>query len=267
MSASNQNIELLQTTLKQLEIILKEIGENVTDNPQILAEVKTLANTAEKLVSDLQKNEATRQLNLTKKEDIDFFSEKTESKLLTEKRAKIQQKKSQFSGFLLPGILTLVVLGLVVVWYFVLPQMEVKIAQEQPKTEQPAEETDIISEIPPELTTPELPQKVETITPELELTPEQGLIAAIKNQITAINNSYAEGLVTAIEPNFMASRLIVKVSNNWYKLGESNQTSIADDIFRKAQKLDFKKLEITNIKGKLLARSPVVGNNMIVLGN
>lgn len=267
MSASNQNIELLQTTLKQLEIILKEIGGNVTDNPQLLADVKTLANTTEKLVADLQKNEAAKQLELTKKEDEDFFSEETESKLLTEKKTRLPRKKDQFSGFLLPGIVALVVLSLVAVWYFVLPQIEVKIAQDTPKIEQPTGETDIISGIPPELTTPELPQKVETITPELELTPEQGLIAAIKNQITAINNSYAEGLVIAIEPNFMISRLTVKVSNNWYELGQSNQTSIADDIFREAQKLDFKKLEITNIQGQLLARSPVVGNNMIILNN
>ncbi len=262
MSDSNQNLELLQNTLKQLSLILRDLEENVTENPQVLTEVKTLVNTTEKLVADLQKNEATKQLE-TREEEYFFTSEK-ESDLLTEKPQKLSAKKGKFSGFLIPGIVALIAVIVVMVWYFVLPKLEVKIAQE---TGTKTEQIEPISEIPPELTTPELPQKVETITPELELTPEQGLIAAIKNQITAIKNRYVEGLVIAIEPNFSDSRLTIKVSNNWDKLEQSNQVSIADDIFKEAQKLDFKKLEITNIQGQILARSPVVGNNIIILNN
>lgn len=261
MSESNQSIELLQNTINQLEIIVKELKVNVTANPQVLADVKKLANTTEKLVANLQKIETTKQLEKTESED--FFTSENESDLPIEKSEKLPKKKGKFSGFLLFGIVALIVITLIAVSYFVLPKLEFTIAQETPKTEQP----EITSEIPPELITPELPQKVKTITPELELTPEQGLIAAIKQEITAIKNQYVEGLVISIEPNFMASRLIVKVSNNWYELEQSNQGSIADDIFREAQKLDFKKLEIIDIQGKIVARSPVVGNNMIILVN
>jgi hypothetical protein len=265
MSESKQNLELLQNTLKQLEIILKDLGVNITDNPQLLTEVNNIVNSTEKLVVELQKKEDEDFLE--KREDEDFFTAKKESELITENPPKITPKKGKVSGFLIGGIVTLVIIIAVGFYYFILPEMEVKIAQETPKIEQPIEETEIPSGIPPELTTPEVPQKVETITPELDLTPEQGLIAAIKNQIAAIKNRYVEGLVIAIEPNFSASRLTVKVSNNWDELEQSNQVSIADDIFKEAQKLDFKKLQITNIQGEVVARSPVVGNNMIILNN
>jgi hypothetical protein len=260
MSESNQSIELLRNTLKQLEIILRDLEGNLTDNPQVLNELKSLANTTQKLVVNLQDIETTKQVAIAEDEDFFIPEVNSESEIVT-------REKNKFSRFLIPGIVTLIVVSLVAVWYFVLPQTDLKIAHKIPVIEQPQGEIEITSEIPPELTTPELPQKVETITPELKLTPEQGLVVAIKNQIATIKNRYAEDLVIGIEPNFMASRLIVKVSNNWYELETSNQTSIADDIFREAQKLDFKKLEITNLQGQLVARSPVVGNNMIILQN
>ena len=37
-------------------------------------------------------------------------------------------------------------------------------------------------------------------------------------------------------------------------------------MFAKAQGLDFRKLKITDVEGKVLARSPVIGAEMIILG-
>ncbi len=253
MSEGNNSIKLLQNTISQLTIIAKQLeGKSVT-NSQVLADVKTLANTTKKLVADLQNIATTEELDTT-----------VEPETITEKKEILKQKKVNFSRFLIPGIIGLVLVVGICIWLFVLPQQpQVEIVEKSPPTEQiePIEEPGI----PAELITPELPQKVKTITPELELTPEQGLIAAIKNQITTIKNRYAEGLVISIEPNFLASSLKVKVSDRWYELGDFDRDSIANDIFKEVQKLDFKKLEIDNIQGKIVARSPVVGDNMIIL--
>jgi ABC-type molybdenum transport system ATPase subunit/photorepair protein PhrA len=50
-----------------------------------------------------------------------------------------------------------------------------------------------------------------------------------------------------------------------YELSGDRQNKLADEMLKRAQELDFSKLEITDIQGTLLARSPVVGPNMIIL--
>ncbi|MBD2067552.1 hypothetical protein H6F93_08400 [Leptolyngbya sp. FACHB-671] len=101
--------------------------------------------------------------------------------------------------------------------------------------------------------------------PPLELTPEQSLIAAIQDQVAEVTNRYANGFIQSIQANFRESRLIVKVSMGWYELSGDRQNKLADEMLKRAQELDFSKLEITDTQGILLARSPVVGPSMIIL--
>ena len=101
--------------------------------------------------------------------------------------------------------------------------------------------------------------------PKLELNPEQSLIAAIQEQVAEITNEYADGLIVSLEANFINSSLIVKASDTWYQLTPDSQEKVANEILSRGRKLDFKKLNITDSKGKLLARNPVVGKNMIIL--
>ncbi|MBD1923299.1 hypothetical protein H6F77_19800 [Microcoleus sp. FACHB-831] len=119
---------------------------------------------------------------------------------------------------------------------------------------------------PPELTAPEQPEPVKIGPPvTTDLTPEQNLIAAIQNQVSEITSEYAEGLIQAIQANFQGSLLSVKVNNAWYNLSLAQQDSLASEMLQRSQELDFSKLEITDSQGTLLARSPVVGSNMIIL--
>ncbi|HEY9834288.1 MAG TPA: hypothetical protein V6D26_27295, partial [Stenomitos sp.] len=84
---------------------------------------------------------------------------------------------------------------------------------------------------PPELKAPKPPQPVEVIPPpQPELTPEQSLVASIQQQVAEITDRYGNGLIQSIEANFMASRLMVKVSDRWYQLKESQQNKLADEI-------------------------------------
>ena len=121
-------------------------------------------------------------------------------------------------------------------------------------------------EAPPELKAPKPPEPVEVESPPApQLTPEQSLIASIQTQVAEITERYGNGLIQSVEANFLQSRLIVKVSDSWYDLEESQQNSLADEMLRRSNELDFSKLEITDLNGTLVARSPVVGPNMVIL--
>lgn len=106
----------------------------------------------------------------------------------------------------------------------------------------------------------------EEIAPTLkvELTPEQSLIASIQEQITKEGNRISDGLIQSVQANFAGSSLVIQVKDDWYSLGQSEQDKLAQKLRDESQQLDFTHLEITNSQGTLLARSPVVGTNMIV---
>lgn len=126
---------------------------------------------------------------------------------------------------------------------------------------------------PPELTAPAAPQIIEVApsppalapSPVVELTPEQNLIVSIKNQIAEITDQYADGLIQSIQPNFQGSRLKIQVGDDWYKLNQSQQDKLAARMLERSKQLDFTHLEMTDPQGTLLARSPVVGNDMVIL--
>ncbi len=124
--------------------------------------------------------------------------------------------------------------------------------------------------IPPELTTPDSePQPIEvtplpTPEPVVELTPEQTLIAAIENQVALVSDRFADGLIQSIQANFEGSSLTLKVTNDWYNLKPSQQDKLAAQMLEQSKQLDFTRLEITDSQGTLLARSPVVGKDMVI---
>jgi len=111
--------------------------------------------------------------------------------------------------------------------------------------------------------TPE-PEPEPEPTPILELTPEEQLIVAIENQVGEISDRFAEGLIKSIQANFSTSNLTVKINDNWYALKESQQNKLAADILQRSTELDFSHLEITDSQDKLVARSPVVGTEMVI---
>jgi hypothetical protein len=101
--------------------------------------------------------------------------------------------------------------------------------------------------------------------PTLELQPQEDLIGEIQDQVAAVTARYAEGLIRSVQANFRDSRLTVTTSNGWYGLPTDQQDQLAADLFQRAQELDFTKLEIADPEATIVARSPVVGNQMIIL--
>ncbi|BAT54718.1 hypothetical protein NOS3756_36900 [Nostoc sp. NIES-3756] len=108
------------------------------------------------------------------------------------------------------------------------------------------------------------PTPTATPTPVIQLTPEQVLIAAIENQVAEISDRIAPSIVKSIQANFRTSSLTVKINDDWYTLKESEQNQIASQILQRSQELDFAHLEILDSQDKLIARNPVIGNEMII---
>jgi hypothetical protein len=102
-------------------------------------------------------------------------------------------------------------------------------------------------------------------TPRLELTPEQQLIASIQDQVADVTRTYRDQLVTSIQANFRRSLLLVKVSTDWYSLSPTQQDQLASEMLRRSKTLDFSKLELVDEADQLLARSPVVGTDIVIL--
>lgn len=116
---------------------------------------------------------------------------------------------------------------------------------------------------PPEITAPEAPQPVEPIP--IVMTPEEKLIVSVKDQIAEITEQYADGLIQSIQPSFQGNSLTVEVGNDWYNFDRAQQDKTAARMLIRAKESDFSRLEITDSQGTLLARSPVVGNEMVIL--
>lgn len=125
--------------------------------------------------------------------------------------------------------------------------------------------------IPTELSAPATPQSVEEIalpesTPTLiaQLTPEEILVATIQKQVEEISDRVAAGLIQSIQPNFEGSNLVITLGDNWYDLKSSQQDELAAQMLERSRGLDFSRLEAIDPKGNLVARSPVVGQDMII---
>lgn len=146
-----------------------------------------------------------------------------------------------------------------------LPNQEI---QEPIEISQPNNEPIEVIKTPSELTEPKAPIPIKEVEPpKPKLTPEQKLITGIKNQVASLTNQYAEGLIFSIKADFTKSRLQIIVTENWQEINFSERQKLSNKMLNKAEFLDFKKLEILNKNGDLLARSPVVGNEMILIAN
>ena len=173
-----------------------------------------------------------------------------------------------------------------------IPEQEVEIAIDSTKTEKtetsssevvstptkesetPLKSTESESQLLPEIETPETlvaPKisenlTVKTVTPPKPiLTPEQSLIVSIQEKINEITNQYSDELIVSGEADLLSSRLRLKVSDEWYQLSRSRQDEFANETLKRSQKFNFNKLEIKDLNDNLIARSPVVGNKMVIL--
>ncbi|NEP14523.1 MAG: hypothetical protein F6K14_30865 [Symploca sp. SIO2C1] len=274
---TTQTIKLLRGTIKLLEGVVVKLEappvskstplvkpsrtrpkRNIADTtePGFIPSTSDIPEPAEESVDDwvpqLQKTKLTDRL-LPSFNSLQTFWDAVLGKVRSLFPASWNDKLSDWG---LTGAIATITVVLLLTTVALLPQTS---AQEE-KTPRPT------IEAPPELKAPEQPQLVPVEPPPPPvLTPEQSLISAIQNQVVEITEEYGEGLIKAIQANFLESRLIVKVSNSWYELETQQQDNLADQILAQAVELDFSKLEMNDLDGTLVARNPVVGTHMVIL--
>ena len=163
-------------------------------------------------------------------------------------------------------------------------EREIPIATTPPSTPEPPKVTTSLTDepssavevepkisIPSKLTATDAPQPVKTVTPPesmptlvAQLTPEEILVATIQKQVEEISDRVADGLIQSIQPNFGGSNLVVTLGDDWYDLQSSEQDKLAAQMLERSRELDFSRLEAIDSKGHIIARSPVVGKDMII---
>lgn len=100
---------------------------------------------------------------------------------------------------------------------------------------------------------------------DVPLTPEQIAIAKIQTQVSEVANQYGESLLGSVQTNFKRGRLIVALGDGWYKLEPTQQTKLVNDLQARARSLNFKKLFVADVENRLIARTPVTGNEVVIL--
>ena len=132
------------------------------------------------------------------------------------------------------------------------------------------EQTPVEQVEPNQVKEPEPPviaqEEEETIAQqEVALTPEQTFLAGIKQSISSYNSQLHDELIASVKVDFERSFLQVKLEPLWYDLSDVQQDRLADDIWRHAKDMAFAKIELADGDGTILARSPVVGKDMVIL--
>ncbi|MGB5712960.1 MAG: hypothetical protein WBM44_18900 [Waterburya sp.] len=109
--------------------------------------------------------------------------------------------------------------------------------------------------------------KIVTIEPELDFTPEQTLIVAIKTKIIKLTQDYPTELIESAKVDLSQNSLLINLTDEWYQLSESRQNKMANEMLKRSRQLSFNKLELKDYAGTLIARNPVIGEQIIILEN
>ncbi|MGB5637379.1 MAG: hypothetical protein WBM86_31980, partial [Waterburya sp.] len=103
--------------------------------------------------------------------------------------------------------------------------------------------------------------------PELDFTPEQTLIVAIKTKIIKLTQDYPTELIESAKVDLSQNSLLINLTDEWYQLSESRQNKMANEMLKRSRQLSFNKLELKDYAGTLIARNPVIGEQIIILEN
>jgi hypothetical protein len=299
-SASDVNVEtisLLRQTIDKLQDIVTQLEAKSFDNlsPTSFA---TLLDSTDKIALEIQSFSPAKFTLVQEVEEVreleDFIEADNNADTVIEpevqtsrfggKRGWWGKNLLQIRGFLpssisdsLPdSILTGILATLAVVFVFIsinlLPSFPIAPPQVSNTTDTPSEVAESpapTTELPTIEITPETQNSPkEKIKPiPLELTPEQSLVASIQEQVAEITDRYSAELISAIEADFYGGRLLITVTNKWQELRIGRQEKLANEMLDRSHRLDFKKLEIIDRDRRVLARSPVVGNKMVLLQN
>jgi hypothetical protein len=100
-----------------------------------------------------------------------------------------------------------------------------------------------------------------------QVNPETELVEAVQSKLQAVASKYPTGLISNLELNPERQLAKVVVSNQWFNLPLVQRQQTAQSLWLQAVDYKMAKLEVRSMDDRLLARSPVVGGEAIVLDN
>jgi hypothetical protein len=90
-------------------------------------------------------------------------------------------------------------------------------------------------------------------------------IAKIQSQLTDSSILNAQRVVDSVQADFQRNQLTLIFNGDWYRLSDYDQTQLTQALMQQSQELEFEEIQCLTPDGELLARSPVVGSNMVIL--
>lgn len=96
-------------------------------------------------------------------------------------------------------------------------------------------------------------------------TPEQKLLADLQSAIVSQAQILSQGLLVSLQANFTSQQLTAKLASGWYSLVPAQQDRLAQALFDRATRFNFRSLELQDDQGQPIARSPVIGQQMVIL--
>lgn len=91
-----------------------------------------------------------------------------------------------------------------------------------------------------------------------------GETSPIQSALVAASTPYVEDLILSVAPDPSSHHLTLKVSSAWYDLEPQQQDQLVQDLLNSSQRFQFNKLEIKDSQNDLLARTPVVGDQIVI---
>ncbi len=90
-------------------------------------------------------------------------------------------------------------------------------------------------------------------------------IAKIQSQLTDSSILNAQRVVDSVQADFTRNQLTLIFNGDWYRLSDYDQTQLTQALMQQSQALEFADIQCLTPEGDVLARSPVVGNSMVIL--
>lgn len=89
-------------------------------------------------------------------------------------------------------------------------------------------------------------------------------LARIQEKLAQTAAPYGETLIAAVQPK-IHHHLILTLDDRWYRLPVESQDQFVRDLWNRSRQLDYAQLELLDLEDQRIARSPVVGEQMLIL--
>jgi hypothetical protein len=89
-------------------------------------------------------------------------------------------------------------------------------------------------------------------------------IAKIQAQLTDSSIYNASRVVDSVQADFTQNRLTLICNEDWFRLSHYDQKLLANQLMNQSKDLSFKDLELQSPDGTLIARNPIIGDEMII---